>query len=116
MSPMTATLARGDHVTVAGYGGVAFWVIGHPVETWKPTPVLICDGEDDDDHDEYCYGVIDEPETYEDTGKVIVRMVGDDKDHIVDAEDVTPLDREAFCGQCGQIGCSHDGAERGIHG
>jgi len=32
-------------------------------------------------------------------------MVGDDKTHIFNREDVTPLNEDAFCSECGQIGC-----------
>lgn len=31
---------------------------------------------------------------------------------VYDPEDITPLEREAYCGECGQIGCCHDGLER----
>lgn len=44
--------------------------------------------------------------------QVVVRMVQDDRDETVDRDDVTLLDREAFCGNCGQIGCTQDGEER----
>jgi hypothetical protein len=37
----------------------------------------------------------------------IVRMVGDDLYHHVDRSEITPIDRESFCGNCGQIGCAH---------
>jgi hypothetical protein len=82
----TATFSRGDHVQVEGWSGVAFWFIGHPV--------------------------IDEDSGEVDTERALVRMVGDDRDHDVDIDDVTPLEREAFCGECGQMGCTHDGLER----
>lgn len=39
-------------------------------------------------------------------------MVGDDRVHVLDAADVTVMDREAFCGECGQVGCTHDGLDR----
>lgn len=44
--------------------------------------------------------------------QVIVRMVQDDRDFTVDRDEVEALDREAFCGECGQIGCGHDGLDR----
>lgn len=46
------------------------------------------------------------------TGLVVARMVGDDANFLFDPDDLMPLDREAFCGECGQIGCSHDGLDR----
>jgi hypothetical protein len=27
-------------------------------------------------------------------------------------DDVVPLEREDYCGECGQVGCSHDGLDR----
>lgn len=41
-----------------------------------------------------------------------VVMVGDDKVHIVNRAQCTPLKRKEFCGVCGQMGCKHDGLER----
>lgn len=38
---------------------------------------------------------------------VVAVMVGDDHPYHVDAGDVHPLADDAFCGQCGQIGCGH---------
>lgn len=46
------------------------------------------------------------------TGFLVVTMVGDDARHLVNPGDVTPLDSLAYCGECGQIGCTHDGRER----
>lgn len=37
--------------------------------------------------------------------EVEVIMVGDDRKHIVDRADLTPLDEGEFCDCCGQIGC-----------
>ncbi len=34
-------------------------------------------------------------------------MVGDDRRHHVDLHDVTPLNDDDYCGECGQIGCAH---------
>ena len=46
------------------------------------------------------------------TGKIVCVMVGDDRPFLYDPEDVTPLEREEYCGVCGQIGCGHDGLDR----
>jgi hypothetical protein len=46
------------------------------------------------------------------TTECYVTMVGDDTRHLVDVDDLTELPREDFCGECGQIGCSHDGYPR----
>ena len=46
------------------------------------------------------------------TGNVVAIMVGDDRRHIVEPDDLTPLDELAYCAECGQIGCAHDGRDR----
>ena len=45
-------------------------------------------------------------------GRCVVVMVGDDRKHVVDADDCVEIAREAYCGECGQMGCGHDGLER----
>lgn len=47
--------------------------------------------------------------SYRPDGRMIVRMVGDDRDWDVDPTDAMPLDDDEFCTECGQIGCAHDG-------
>ncbi len=77
-----------DAYAVSGWGaGIAFSVLG-----WETEP--------DEDTEWSGY------ETR--TGNLIVRMVGDDRNFSVDPDDVTPLDPEAFCRDCGQIGCGHN--------
>lgn len=46
------------------------------------------------------------------TGRIVCRMVGDDADHLFDPEDMIRIDREDYCCECGQIGCTHDGLDR----
>jgi len=46
------------------------------------------------------------------TGKVVCVMVGDDQRFAFDPEELTPLDDLAYCAECGQVGCQHDGRER----
>lgn len=41
------------------------------------------------------------------TGMVVAMMVGDDSRFIFEPEDFVPLDEEAYCGGCGQIGCGY---------
>lgn len=75
---------------VAGYSGVAFRVLG-----WETEP----------DEDTHWSG-------YEvRTGRVACVMIGDDYVYSVEESDLTPLERHKYCGQCGQIGCHHDGYE-----
>lgn len=95
---------------VRGYG-CAFRAVRHPERTNDAEPFLICE-EKDHDHDGECYAIDDEPYTYEDTDRVIVVMIGDDREHEVDREDLTPLPADDYCAECGQIGCTHDGIVR----
>ena len=46
------------------------------------------------------------------TGRLVAVMIGDDRPEIVDTDEVEPIDREAYCGVCGQVGCCHDGLDR----
>lgn len=80
-----------DAYTVRGYAGIAFYVRG-----WETEP----------DADTEWTGI------EERTGRVIVTMIGDDRRIPVDREDVAPLERSAYCSECGQIGCGHDGLDR----
>ena len=64
--------------------GVAFWVLGWETEA---------------DEDTEWTGIKNR------TGRVVVRMVGDDRNFTCDHEDVHPLADDDFCGGCGQIGC-----------
>jgi hypothetical protein len=74
-----------------GYAGIAFRIGG-----WETEP--------DDDTEWSGFEVR--------TGRVIAIMVGDDRPHSFDPSDLTPIDRASYCGECGQIGCAHDGLDR----
>lgn len=76
--------------TVAGYRGVAFWLVGYAPDTTY-----------DEDTGEYEDIVRDD--------QVVAVMVGDDRKHIVDVDDLTKLDDDDYCHSCGQVGCTHDG-------
>jgi len=39
------------------------------------------------------------------TGNVVMVMVGDDREHSIDPLDVTLIPEDAYCPECGQIGC-----------
>lgn len=45
-------------------------------------------------------------------GQVVCRMVGDDRNFSFDPSELSQLAREEYCGECGQIGCTHDGYDR----
>jgi hypothetical protein len=75
----------GARFSVAGYGGIAFYLLAEETE---PDEETVWSG-------------------YEiPTGRVLMVMVGDDYKHSVDPDDVTALDPEAFCRDCGQVGCT----------
>jgi hypothetical protein len=46
------------------------------------------------------------------TGRLVCVMVGDDRPYLYDPDELTPLDRVDYCGECGQVGCGHDGLDR----
>ena len=46
------------------------------------------------------------------TGQVLATMIGDDHRYRVDPDDLILLDDLAYCAECGQIGCAHDGRDR----
>lgn len=76
-----------DAYRVAGHPGIAWAVLG-----WETEP----------DEDTEWSGV------EERTGRVVAVMIGDDRHWAFDPEDLTPLDEEEYCHQCGQIGCCHN--------
>lgn len=80
-----------DAYQVAGWSGIAWYVLG-----WETTP-------DEDTEWSGCENR---------TGQVVCVMVGDDRKFTFDLEDVAPLERAAYCGECGQIGCTCDGYDR----
>ena len=77
--------------TVSGYRGIAWSVYG-----WETKP-------DEDTEWSECYNR---------TGQLVMTMIGDDRHFAIDPADVSPLDELAYCAECGQIGCAHDGRER----
>lgn len=41
------------------------------------------------------------------TGRVVTQMVGDDTFFIFEEEDIEQIPQDAYCPECGQIGCGH---------
>jgi hypothetical protein len=81
-----------DAYTIAGsHAGVAWYVLG-----WETEP---------DEETEWT-GM--EPRT----DRLVVCMVGDDCHYAVETDEVVELAREDYCGECGQVGCTHDGLPR----
>jgi len=74
--------------TVRGYKGVAWRVWG-----WQTEP----------DEDTIESGLESR------TGKLVAVMVGDDRQHYVDPDQLTLISEEDYCGSCGQLGCGHTG-------
>lgn len=83
-----------DAYTARGWGqGIAWYVLGWETEPDEDTEWSGCENR---------------------TGRVVAMMVGDDRKFTFDEDDLTPIAREAYCGECGQIGCSHDGLDRSV--
>lgn len=79
-APMTLDLNA--RYSVQGYPGVTFYVEGY-VETKDPET-----------------GEVEENDTM-----VRAIMVGDDRVHLIDVDDLTLLDDGDYCPECVQIGC-----------
>lgn len=90
----------GGYVSVAGYGGVAFWLDDWAKEVKEEMFSFI-----DDETGEVNWGW-DEVEVVSDS-MVECYMIGDNRKFIVDIQDLTKIDINDFCGSCGQIGCAH---------
>ena len=80
-----------DAYKVEGYKGIAWNVLG-----WETQA----------DEDTELTGISER------TGKVIAVMIGDDRYFTFEVDEIHPIQREEFCGECGQIGCGHDGLVR----
>ena len=74
--------------TVEGYRGIAWRIWG-----WQTEP----------DADTVWTGMENR------TGQLVCVMVGDDRAFLFDPDELTPLDELAYCGSCGQVGCTHGG-------
>ena len=87
------------HYKVHEYGnGIAWYAVGYAT-----TEVEVEDSWTDDETGEtfYSYDV----ETVEDPERVVMVMVGDDREFTYDVEDVEVIPDDSFCRDCGQIGC-----------
>ena len=107
----TTTIDLDAHYSVKGYRGIAWYLIGYATE-WTEERWEFIGGPDDDTEDEANY-VYDEPEEIEDHSRVRAVMVGDDRVFTFDVDELEEIPEEAFCHECGQIGCTHDGWDRG---
>lgn len=96
--------------SVAGSPGIAYWLKGYVQVTDE------CQGHPAEDHYDpdphagigevfYCDGSCEEP--HDNTDMVIAVMVGDDREHLIDVDDLTVIGEDDYCPECGQIGCGH---------
>jgi len=107
---ITPDLDFGARYSVDGYRGIAFYLTGYATEWTEERWILACDDDIwDHDHDGACY-LYDEPEEVERHDQVRAVMVGDDRTHIVDVDDLTEIAEEDYCPGCGQIGCNAYGS------
>lgn len=75
-----------------------------PVECWT---LACCEDEENQemcDHSSDMCWIYTEQEPEQDFSIAVVVMVGDNREHTVDAADLIPLNAEQVC-SCGQIGC-----------
>jgi hypothetical protein len=86
--------------TAMDYEGIALVFLG-PELTAFNDPVLACCDRDAADCD--CAS----PDTEGLTGMARMRMVGDDREHLVDPHDIAELGEDDYCAGCGQVGCGH---------
>lgn len=85
---------------------VAWFVMGY-ARRWVADEMWVVD---DDGYDVLVE--TGDGEWVRDPDRVIVVMVGDDREHVVDIGDLTALNDDDYCTECGQIGCTADGRDR----
>ena len=104
-SDSAVTVDMSAHYTVDGWGaGIAFYLVGYATE-WTEEEWVYCGEGDEENEANHFYN---EPEEIEDRQRVKAVMIGDDRVFTVDVEDLPLLDEEAFCRDCGQVGCGHN--------
>jgi len=98
--------SRGDHVRHRDWRGVAFWVVGPETEerVIEPDWDTLRDDDGNPMDADVWWPEDDDFETVE-TGRLLVRMVGDDRDISADPDDLEPIDEDDYCSGCGQLGC-----------
>ncbi len=103
---------------VDGYGGVAWRIIGYAMHTSEPEWECFEHGHSlgstvPSECDETCEDTYSEPEPEPDHDHVRAVMVGDDRVFTFGRDEVTAIDDDSYCAECGQIGCAADGRDRG---
>lgn len=101
-------MLKSARYAVKRFPGVAFYFAGYP-QRWEPYTYFDTDPETGAEVE--CES--DEGEWVDDdNGRCLMVMVGDDQKYEVDERDCTEIDDDAYCHECGQIGCTHDGRDR----
>jgi len=103
MTTMPDDFDFSTHYSVAGREGIAFYAIDFATTSTEESWTFI--GSDDDDPEDEANYVYDEPEEVPDLTRVRLVMVGDDHVWTVDVDDCEPIADDAYCPECGQIGC-----------
>jgi hypothetical protein len=94
---------------VDGYRGVAFYLLGYATTEEYEGDVVVCDDEDcDHQMSEMCWAEGD-TSIVTDTETVRAVMVGDDREHLISVDDLTKIEDDEYCAECGQVGCTADG-------
>ena len=83
--------------TVEGYRGIAWYA-------WRYATIR--------EPIEFEDGTVEDWEEIEDPSRVVCSMIGDDRKFEFPTEELTPIAREDYCSECGQIGCGGDAYPR----
>ncbi len=83
---------------VDGYRGIAFYLTGWAKESKEVEWEILDENGEVEDVQSYT-------EEVESDRFVIAIMIGDDREHTVDIDDLELLPDGDYCGSCGQIGC-----------
>jgi hypothetical protein len=107
----TPTLSPGDRLIVEDVDGIVFYFKAHPVAQDECQGHPCTDAADFYPHAGigevfFCDGSCEDITA--DTDRAIVVMVGDDREHIVYIDEITPLDDDEHVCSCGQRGCPHE--------
>ena len=108
--PATTDIDMSAYYSVAGYGAIAWYLIGYDTE-WTPEEWEYIGGPDDDPDDE-CNYLYSEPEEIENRERVRAIMVGDDRVFTFELDELTVIGDDDYCHECGQIGCTGDFRDR----
>lgn len=111
-----AELDFSRHYTVRGNEGVAWRLLRYCAQWTEEEWAISCDNDEHEDYPDHYGNVEDirhpecwlytEPEEIEDTSFVIGVMVGDDRETMIDVDDLKLIEETGFCRDCGQVGCT----------